>query len=179
MRNQIADSTVRGGHKGLLDDYADVVYRAWRATDGMCRYEVEETLIQARTLLRFPNCIPTAITNLAVTTSACLPAHDTAQSFRPSSDDEMDGSACDKHAWISVVVQGLVEGSVRAATPAMAASIRRVLAGLHAEKAAPGVDAMLLRVYEPIIFRRVALCGRLLRLEPMLCAHHCMAWHAR
>ena len=48
MRNQIADSTTRGGHKGLLDDYADVVYRAWRATDGMCRYEVEETLIQVR-----------------------------------------------------------------------------------------------------------------------------------
>ena len=49
VRNQIADSTTRGGHKGLLDDYADVVYRAWRATDGMCRYEVETTLIQART----------------------------------------------------------------------------------------------------------------------------------
>ena len=51
-------------------------------------------------------------------------------------------------------VQGLVDGAVRASTPAMAAGIRRVLAGLHREKAAPGVDAMLLRVYEPIIFRR-------------------------
>ena len=48
VRNQIADSTTRGGQKGLLDDYADVVYRAWRATDGLCRYEVEETLIQVR-----------------------------------------------------------------------------------------------------------------------------------
>ena len=56
--------------------------------------------------------------------------------------------------WINLHgVQGLVEGAVRAATPPMAASIRRVLAGLHSEKAAPGVDAMLLRVYEPIIFR--------------------------
>ena len=42
---------------------------------------------------------------------------------------------------------------MRASTPAMAASIRRVLEGVHKEKAAPGVDAMLLRVYEPIIFR--------------------------
>ena len=46
-----------------------------------------------------------------------------------------------------------MDGAVRASTPAMAASVRRVLAGLHREKAAPGVDAMLLRVYEPIIFR--------------------------
>jgi len=62
----------------------------------------------------------------------------------------------------------LVEGAVRAATPAMAASIRRVLAGLHGEKAAPGVDAMLLRVYEPIIFRRVALWRCVLGPGPMV-----------
>ena len=48
-----------------------------------------------------------------------------------------------------------MEGATRAATPAMATNIRRVLSGLHSEKAAPGVDAMLLRVYEPIIFRHV------------------------
>ena len=46
MRNQIADSTVMRGRGSLLDDYADVLYRAWRATDGLCRYEVEEMLIQ-------------------------------------------------------------------------------------------------------------------------------------
>lgn len=46
-----------------------------------------------------------------------------------------------------------MEGAVRASTPAMGASIRRLLEGLHKEKGAPGVDAMLLRLYEPIIFR--------------------------
>ena len=49
--------------------------------------------------------------------------------------------------------QGLVEGAVRASSPAMGAAIRRVLDGLHREKADAGVDAMLLRLYEPILFR--------------------------
>ena len=46
IRNQIADSTLMRGRKSLLDDYSDVLYRAWRGTDGLCHYEVEETLIQ-------------------------------------------------------------------------------------------------------------------------------------
>ena len=50
-----------------------------------------------------------------------------------------------------------MEGCVRASRPAMGASIRRVLEGLHREKAAPGVDGMLLRLYEPILFRCRAL----------------------
>ncbi len=70
VRNQIADSTTRGGQKGLLDDYADVLSRAWRATDGLCRYEVEETLIQ---VLCAPACGATAASwNVAWTQSALL-----------------------------------------------------------------------------------------------------------
>jgi len=49
--------------------------------------------------------------------------------------------------------QGLIQAATLASTPAMGAAIRRVLGGLHGQKQAPGVDAMLLRLYEPIIFR--------------------------
>lgn len=61
--------------------------------------------------------------------------------------------------------QGLMQAAMVASTPAMAAAIRRVLGGLHSQKAAPGVDAMLLHLYEPLIFRS---------LLPQLCwpAHH-------
>lgn len=50
-------------------------------------------------------------------------------------------------------LQGLMQAAVLASTPAMAAVIRRVLGGLHSQKQAAGVDALLLRLYEPIIFR--------------------------
>ena len=63
VRNQVAHSTTRGGQKGLLDDYADVVYRAWRATDGLCRYEVEETLIQVQCMHGVPILVVPVFTN--------------------------------------------------------------------------------------------------------------------
>ena len=46
-----------------------------------------------------------------------------------------------------------MQAAMTASTPAMAAAIRRVLGGLHAQKVASGVDAMLLRLYEPLVFR--------------------------
>lgn len=46
-----------------------------------------------------------------------------------------------------------MQAAMTASTPAMAAAIRRVLGGLHAQKMASGVDAMLLRLYEPLVFR--------------------------
>ena len=46
IRNQIADATLMRGRSALLDNYSDVLFRAWRGTDGLCRYEVEATLIQ-------------------------------------------------------------------------------------------------------------------------------------
>jgi condensin-2 complex subunit G2 len=52
-----------------------------------------------------------------------------------------------------VPLQGLMQSAVLASTPAMGAAIRRVLGGLHTQKQAPGMDALLLRLYEPIIFR--------------------------
>lgn len=51
------------------------------------------------------------------------------------------------------VLQGLMEGALGAATPRMAASLRKVLAAFHDQKAQPGVDAFLLRLWRPILFR--------------------------
>jgi condensin-2 complex subunit G2 len=53
------------------------------------------------------------------------------------------------------LIQGLVESAVLASTPAVAAALRRGLGGLHAQKHQPGVDAALLALYEPILFRRL------------------------
>jgi condensin-2 complex subunit G2 len=50
-------------------------------------------------------------------------------------------------------VQGLMQSAVLASTPAMGAAIRRVLGGLHSQKQAPGMDPLLLRLHEPIVFR--------------------------
>jgi len=52
-------------------------------------------------------------------------------------------------------IQKLMEAAILASTPSMALAIRRVLAGLHSHKLQPGVDRMLLELYEPILFRRM------------------------
>ena len=52
-------------------------------------------------------------------------------------------------------IQGLMEAAILASTPALASSLRRVLAGLHCQKHQPGVDTLLLELYEPILFRRL------------------------
>lgn len=52
-------------------------------------------------------------------------------------------------------IQELMEAAMLASTPTLAVSIRRVLSGLHRQKHQPGVDKMLLELYQPIIFRRL------------------------
>jgi hypothetical protein len=52
-------------------------------------------------------------------------------------------------------IQDLMEASILASAPTLSASLRRVLGGLHSQKHQPGVDAMLLELYEPILFRRL------------------------
>lgn len=54
---------------------------------------------------------------------------------------------------MEAVLQGFMEGAVAAATPRMAASLRKVLAAFHDQKAQPGVDAFLLRMWRPFLFR--------------------------
>lgn len=75
--------------------------------------------------------------------------------------------------------QGLMQAAVLAATPAMAAALRRLLGGLHADKAAPGVDAMLLRLYRPLLFRGLAAANAAVRrnaLQLLLAAFPLQAW---
>jgi hypothetical protein len=45
----------------------------------------------------------------------------------------------------------------------MAANLRTVLNGFHAQKAHRGVDAMLLRLYEPVLFRALAAANPAVR----------------
>ena len=52
-------------------------------------------------------------------------------------------------------IQDLMESAILASTPALAQALRRVLNGLHSQKYQTGVDAMLLELYEPILFRRI------------------------
>jgi hypothetical protein len=56
-----------------------------------------------------------------------------------------------------------MQAAVLAATPALAAALRRLLGGLHGAKAAPGVDALLLRLYRPILFRGLAAANAAVR----------------
>lgn len=51
------------------------------------------------------------------------------------------------------LIQGLMCSAINAATPALNAALRSVLRGLHSQKRQVGVDAMLLRLYEPVLFR--------------------------
>jgi condensin-2 complex subunit G2 len=62
-----------------------------------------------------------------------------------------------------VGVQGLADAALLASTPQMAASLRAVLCGFHAQKAYRGVDAMLLRLYEPILFRALSAANPAVR----------------
>ena len=49
-----------------------------------------------------------------------------------------------------------MQAAISASTQPMAAALRTVLNGFHQDKAAPGVDALLLRLYRPILFRALA-----------------------
>lgn len=56
-----------------------------------------------------------------------------------------------------------MQAAISASTQPMAAALRRVLDGFHREKAAPGVDALLLRLYRPILFRALAAANPAVR----------------
>lgn len=64
---------------------------------------------------------------------------------------------------LSLCRQGLMQAAVGASTEPMAAALRRVLDGFHREKAAPGVDALLLRLYRPILFRALSAANPAVR----------------
>lgn len=56
-----------------------------------------------------------------------------------------------------------MQAAISASTQPMAAALRRVLDGFHREKASPGVDALLLRLYRPILFRALAAANPAVR----------------
>jgi condensin-2 complex subunit G2 len=57
-----------------------------------------------------------------------------------------------------------MEASLGASTPALAASLRRVLAvGLHSRKHLAGVDAALLELWEPLLFRALGAANPAVR----------------
>ena len=64
-------------------------------------------------------------------------------------------------------MQSLIKSALRASSPALAASLRRVLDGLHSQRLTPGTDAMLLRLYHPLLFRDMAAANAAVRNNAM------------
>ena len=56
-----------------------------------------------------------------------------------------------------------MEAALHASTPAMAGALRRVLGGLHGAKGAPGVDGLLLRLWQPLLFRALVAANPAVR----------------
>ena len=67
------------------------------------------------------------------------------------------------------VLQGLMQAAILARTPAMAASLQCVLAGLHEQKTKDAdVDALLTRLYSPILFRGLSAANACVRRNSLL-----------
>ncbi|KAI3870634.1 hypothetical protein MKW92_025041 [Papaver armeniacum] len=90
----IIKSQIPFGRKSMLEAYADVLFRAWKAAEGTLRDEIENGFMQ-----------------------------------------------------------GLIEGAVYASSAAFAASIRRVLGGFISQRTVDGVEKLLFRLAEPVLFR--------------------------
>ena len=90
----IIRSQIPFGRKSMLEGYGDIVFRAWRNSEGDIRDEMENGFLQ-----------------------------------------------------------GLVEGAIHASTSAFSASIRRVLGAFVDQRTVDGVEKLLFRLTEPVIFR--------------------------
>lgn len=56
-------------------------------------------------------------------------------------------------------LQGLVEGAIHASSKSLAASVRRVLGGFIEHRAIAGVEKLLFRLVEPVLFRSLQVCS--------------------
>ncbi|KAK9808548.1 hypothetical protein WJX73_007262 [Symbiochloris irregularis] len=65
------------------------------------------------------------------------------------------------------LVQELAQASILASTPTIAAALRRILNGFHKNKASAAVDSMLLRLYQPILFRGFSAANASVRLNAL------------
>lgn len=90
----IIRSQIPFGRKSMLEGYGDIVFRAWRNSEGDIRDEIENGFLQS-----------------------------------------------------------LVEGAIHASTSAFGASIRRVLGAFVNQRTVDGVEKLLFRLTEPVIFR--------------------------
>ena len=68
----------------------------------------------------------------------------------------------------SLLLQGLMQAAIAAKTPQLNASLRQVLGGFHNQKAHAPVDAMLLRLYEPLLFRGLSANNSSVRCNSLL-----------
>ncbi|GAB2251810.1 hypothetical protein Droror1_Dr00004657 [Drosera rotundifolia] len=64
-------------------------------------------------------------------------------------------------------LQGLVEGAILAGSIAFAASVRRVLGGFINQRTTDGVEKLLFRVAEPVIFRSLQVANSNVRLNAL------------
>ena len=64
-------------------------------------------------------------------------------------------------------MQSLIKNALRVSSPALAASLRRVLDGVHSQRLTPGTDAMMLRLYHPLLFRDLVVANAGVRHNAM------------
>ncbi|KAF5736222.1 hypothetical protein HS088_TW14G00358 [Tripterygium wilfordii] len=96
------------GRKSLLEAYGDILFRAWKATGGSLRDEIE-----------------------------------------------------------NVFLQGLIERTVHASSGAFGASIRRVLGAFTSQRTIDGVEKLLFRLAEPVLFRSLQVANSNVRLNAL------------
>lgn len=96
MKESLAmiQSQISFGRKSMLEAYGDILFRAWKVSEGDLKEELENGFLL-----------------------------------------------------------GLVEGAIHASSGVMAASIRRVLGGFISQRTVEGVEKVLFRLTEPVIFR--------------------------
>ncbi|MQL70233.1 hypothetical protein Taro_002528, partial [Colocasia esculenta] len=93
-------SQIPFGRKTVLEAYADILFRAWKCSEGSLRGEIEDGFLQ-----------------------------------------------------------GLIEGAIYASSKSLATSIRRVLGVFLENRATEGVDRLLFRLVEPILFRSLQVAN--------------------
>jgi condensin-2 complex subunit G2 len=64
-------------------------------------------------------------------------------------------------------IQPLMQAAILAATPALYVSLRRVLSALHEQKSTRGVDALLHKLYEPILWRHLKAAHPTVRAQAL------------
>ncbi|XP_022132871.1 uncharacterized protein LOC111005612 isoform X2 [Momordica charantia] len=96
----IIRSQIPFGRKSMLEAYGDILFRAWRNSEGDTRDEIENGFLQS-----------------------------------------------------------LVEGAIHSSTTAFGASIRRVLGGFVNQRTVDGVEKLLFRITEPLIFRSLQVAN--------------------